>query len=168
MKTRDWKDAAELIGIAAIVASLIFVGLQMQQAQEIANADRRMMFVANTIELHNAINENADIWARGKAGEDLDEIEVIVFDRLMSSMNDFFYFSSRAATGVGNEYGAQSTIHKFAVFLHRNPGARRAWSSEKQNWDRWKRLLMADRDNPGINWVEVIEADWAILDQAPD
>lgn len=36
MPTRNWKDIAELIGIAAIVASLMFVGLQMQQSQEIA------------------------------------------------------------------------------------------------------------------------------------
>jgi hypothetical protein len=36
MKMTNWKDTAELIGIAAIVASLIFVGLQMKQTQEIA------------------------------------------------------------------------------------------------------------------------------------
>ena len=36
MKTTNWKDIAELIGISAIVASLIFVGLQLQQSQEIA------------------------------------------------------------------------------------------------------------------------------------
>ncbi len=36
MSPGHWKDIAELIGIAAIVASLIFVGLQMQQSQEIA------------------------------------------------------------------------------------------------------------------------------------
>ncbi len=32
----DWKSIAELLGIAAIVASLMFVGLQMRQSQEIA------------------------------------------------------------------------------------------------------------------------------------
>ena len=36
MKKSDWKDTAELIGIAAIVASLIFVGMQMKQSQDIA------------------------------------------------------------------------------------------------------------------------------------
>ncbi len=36
MPSRNWKDIAELIGIGAIVASLIFVGLQMQQSQDIA------------------------------------------------------------------------------------------------------------------------------------
>jgi hypothetical protein len=38
MKPKDWKGIAELIGIAAIVASLLFVGLQMKQSHEIALA----------------------------------------------------------------------------------------------------------------------------------
>ena len=36
MKSSSWKDYVEIIGIAAIVASLIFVGLQMKQSQQIA------------------------------------------------------------------------------------------------------------------------------------
>ena len=36
MKNRDWKDIAEIAGIGAIVASLVFVGLQMRQSHEIA------------------------------------------------------------------------------------------------------------------------------------
>ena len=33
MKQTNWKDIAELIGIAAIVASLVFVGLELRQTQ---------------------------------------------------------------------------------------------------------------------------------------
>jgi hypothetical protein len=36
MPSSNWKVIAELVGIGAIVASLIFVGPQMQQSQEIA------------------------------------------------------------------------------------------------------------------------------------
>jgi 1,4-alpha-glucan branching enzyme len=36
MKYTNWKDAAEIIGIAAIVASLLFVGLELRQSQQIA------------------------------------------------------------------------------------------------------------------------------------
>ena len=36
MKSSSWKDYAEIIGIVAIVASLIFVGLQMKQSHQIA------------------------------------------------------------------------------------------------------------------------------------
>jgi hypothetical protein len=40
MKKEELKAVAELIGIAAIVASLIFVGLQMKQSQDIAIAEQ--------------------------------------------------------------------------------------------------------------------------------
>ena len=35
----NWKDTAEVVGIAAIVASLVFVGLEMRQSREIALAE---------------------------------------------------------------------------------------------------------------------------------
>ena len=38
MSNKDWKGTAELVGIAAIVASLIFVGLQLRQTEVIARA----------------------------------------------------------------------------------------------------------------------------------
>ena len=38
MKTGSWKDIAELVGIAAIVASLIFVGLELKQNRDLAIA----------------------------------------------------------------------------------------------------------------------------------
>ena len=47
MKTTHWKDIAELVGITAIVASLIFVGLQMKQSQEIAVAAQYQDRAAN-------------------------------------------------------------------------------------------------------------------------
>lgn len=39
MKFKVWNEIAELIGIAAIVASLVFVGLQMRQDHVIARSE---------------------------------------------------------------------------------------------------------------------------------
>jgi hypothetical protein len=39
MKSTNWKEVAELIGIVAIVASLVFVGMQMQQDRVHARAE---------------------------------------------------------------------------------------------------------------------------------
>ena len=39
MQKAHWKDIAEVVGIAAIVASLIFVGLEMRQTRSIAVAE---------------------------------------------------------------------------------------------------------------------------------
>jgi hypothetical protein len=40
MKNPCWHDSVELVGILAIVASLVFVGLQLKQGQEIALANQ--------------------------------------------------------------------------------------------------------------------------------
>ena len=40
MQFSKWKEIAELVGLCAIIASLIFVGLQLKQGQEIALANQ--------------------------------------------------------------------------------------------------------------------------------
>ena len=54
MKSMNWKDIAELIGIVAIVASLIFVGLELQQSRKIAIADVYQQRTAMNIDLINS------------------------------------------------------------------------------------------------------------------
>ena len=39
MQKTHWKDIVEVVGIAAIVASLIFVGFEMRQTRQLAMAD---------------------------------------------------------------------------------------------------------------------------------
>ena len=67
MKKSDWKDTAELIGIAAIVASLIFVGMQMKQSQDIALSQASQARTAIAIDTLISTTENANfISAVGK------------------------------------------------------------------------------------------------------
>ena len=54
MKFSDWKDTAELIGIVAIVASLVFVGLQLRQSHKIALATQYQARAEATLSLHLA------------------------------------------------------------------------------------------------------------------
>ena len=61
MKKKDWKDIAELIGIAAIVASLIFVGLQMKQTQEIALADAYQARADTSIGIFQSVPESSEL-----------------------------------------------------------------------------------------------------------
>jgi len=37
MRFSEWKQSAELVGLAAVVASLVFVGLQLKQSQAFVN-----------------------------------------------------------------------------------------------------------------------------------
>jgi hypothetical protein len=49
MKDATWKDRAEIVGIAAIVASLMFVGFQMRQDRVIAVAGNKAAMQAQPI-----------------------------------------------------------------------------------------------------------------------
>jgi len=50
MNPVNWKDIAELIGVAAIIGSLVFVGLQMRQ-QQLAKAQLAVSLAGPTQEM---------------------------------------------------------------------------------------------------------------------
>ena len=61
MDSRKLNDWMQVIGIFAVVASLIFVGMQMKQTQAIALSDAYQSRAATSVEMitANAANENA-------------------------------------------------------------------------------------------------------------
>ena len=51
MKFANWKDSLELVGIAAIVVSLVFVGYELRQNTAIARSDAYSSFSSRFFEL---------------------------------------------------------------------------------------------------------------------
>ena len=82
MKNVDWKSIAELIGIAAIVASLIFVGLQMRLEADIAEVQAYTESAALTTSQTEILAEYRDLWIKGLDGEELDTVEQSIFASL--------------------------------------------------------------------------------------
>jgi len=167
MKRFDWKTLVELVGIAAIVASLVFVGLQMRQAQDIAYSERAQTQATNTIEITNEINEHPEIWARGLAGEHLDEIDEIVFGNLMLAWNDMAFFSSTAALVLGNESAASFYVIDYGDFLYRNPGARQ-WFETRQTRIEEEIGRLSRGSVISTGWNDRIEAVWAEIERTQD
>lgn len=66
MKTANWHDIAELIGIAAIVASLVFVGMQMKQDRVHAQSELGAGSFSNlaTLSLELTGDEFAPVFAK--------------------------------------------------------------------------------------------------------
>ena len=87
MKLSGWKDTVELIGIAAIVASLVFVGLQMRQEQKIASSqvwsERNML----RADLASLIYTHPQIWTNGLEGSELSPSDTVRFEAMA-----FLYF----------------------------------------------------------------------------
>lgn len=141
MKSLSWKDVAELIGIAAIVASLVFVGLQMRQTQEIAFAEMGWSHLVAEIESRSAIYDFPDVWAKGNAGEELTPSESVIYETLILDFNSLqFYRAMNLVALTGDESEAQVVFADVAGFLHENPGARREWELLRAKFRRYRSL----------------------------
>ena len=127
MKEVSWRNIAELIGIAAIVASLIFVGLQMRQTQTLAAGEAFAITGATRVSVDQAIIDNADVWVRGSSGEQLDEAEALVFNMLVSSEETWYFTSYMQSLAAGSSAEGNDLVLEFANLLLENPGAGRAF-----------------------------------------
>jgi hypothetical protein len=79
MAQLNWKIIVELVGIGAIVASLIFVGFQLQQDRRLAAAQVVVAADAVELEILALISQNSEVWLKGLKGEELSAVEEVEF-----------------------------------------------------------------------------------------
>jgi hypothetical protein len=58
MTNITWRELAEAIGIVSIVASLVFVGLQLRQSQQVAVAEQYQVRAISAVERLSSITQN--------------------------------------------------------------------------------------------------------------
>ncbi len=164
MKSVSWKDIAELIGISAILVSLIFVGLQLNQAEVIARSEMRFALLENRIEVNNAISAHPDIWVRGNAGEELEPAEAAVFSLQVVNVNDYFFSVVQYVRLMGLDW-EDTDLSEYASYLYENPGARRIWRDREESLKKYRGL-----GDPGeqftSEWIDAIESKLEIFDRA--
>ena len=164
MKSLNRKDIAELLGLAAIVASLVFVGVQMRQTQDIAIAEGYSSLFAARIEVGNSIKEHVDIWKKGTAGEKLQEKDLAIFAILVNQLNENAVQAYLHASMVEGKDAAEFSARNFAGFLYHNPGARKVWVDREEHLLRIRSLL-SDED-ASESWTESVQAYLSKLDRA--
>jgi hypothetical protein len=121
------KDAVELIGIAAIVGSLVFVGLQIKQDQQLAVAQLFAETDDSVTSLATLMNENRDVWLSGSRGDELSPSEEVVFQNLVMSAR-YGYASFHLTLLNLDALPPEWVARKFAYQLYSNPGMRRVWN----------------------------------------
>ena len=126
MKHNDWKSTAELVGIAAIVASLIFVGLQMRLEADIAEVQAYTESAALTTSQTEILAEYRDLWIRGLNGEELDPVEQSTFASLAWAVyqRQVSVWQRRVRLDAGNP---NTWVDRFAYQIYIYPGLRRYW-----------------------------------------
>ena len=133
-KLHDW---LQIVGLAAVVGSLIFVGLQVKQADDIAFAEQGESSSARGVERRALIAEHADIWRKACLGSDLTETEKVIAGAIYINFAQasFNAWASLEATGI---LGSSSNFvtDRFAANIHRYPG----FMSMVQSFGEWDEL----------------------------
>jgi len=121
----NWKDTGELIGIGAIVASLVFVGFQMRQDHEIARAEALGEYIATGLDFYLEVADYSEILVKGNAGEILTPVEIHKLRAFIEAAETRVTLEIARQRILG---GSLDTVElKFASFLYMNPAARAAW-----------------------------------------
>ena len=165
MDFRKFNEIAELVGIVAIVASLVFVGLQLRQSQRIALAEVEGAFATASIEVASLISEHSDIWSKGVSGADLSASEEQVFASIVTALSDRAWAMQTQYRLLDDDVIAQAFVHDFAAFLHARPGARRVWVERENELNRSRGKLDPDGLDLVSDFVETINGDLAKLDR---
>jgi hypothetical protein len=160
----DWKGTAELVGLAAIVASLIFVGLQMRQDQEIAEAQAYADASAVLTELNQFIENNKEVWIKGLDGAELSLEDNFTFRALCRAnyLRKIAHWERAKRLDAGNpDLIAQS----FAYDIYVYPGLRRYFDEVIESFEEQRSAFGRTRSDD--SFLSAVEASLAELDRNP-
>jgi hypothetical protein len=131
MKNTNWKDTAELLGIVAIVLSLVFVGVQLRLDRDVSIVDARGALTDRVINLTELISSREDVWKRGLDNEELSPMEEIQFIAMADAVRSHF-FTQWVRWGRIGPVDPDIAPKSYAYALYAHPGLRRAMESDMQ------------------------------------
>ncbi|MDJ0750574.1 MAG: hypothetical protein QNJ11_13900 [Woeseiaceae bacterium] len=135
-----WKEYIEGLGVLALVASLLFVGYQLQQDRKIAGAQVTAESAAAAYEMFALMSDSRDIWLRGLKGEDLSEADEIAFKAIAIAIytRHFYYYQTRNLLQYGS---ADLVVQQYAFDLYQYPALRRVFNQEGDLIDTRNRVF---------------------------
>jgi len=164
-----YREVAEVIGFVAIIASLVFVGLELRQSQQIAqveaSATRAVWFFDNRA----AINQYADVWNKGNSGTELSNAEATIYSNLIRNYHTNNGFTWRRERALGFEGGGDFAANELAWFLHKYPAARKVWEEYTNDLREMRDALDANSsDGNQATFGDVVRSKLELLSQRSD
>jgi len=160
------RDVVELVGVAAIVASLVFVGLQMQQTQQIALTQNLIASYETKAEIASEMNTHAALWVKANSGKALTEEEEFILENLvMARVDNGFFNWLQSQYLYGGDAGVVNA-YETAAFLHRYPAARAKWiDNGTEHEEDVRKHLPSGSLRMGEKWVQLILDHLETLDR---
>ena len=125
-KLNDWM---QVVGIFAVVASLVFVGLQMRQDRQIAMSESYSTMTDSLGDLATLVESNSKVWRMGLDGSELSAEDELVFKAMAIVVEQHFAYMAqrRVRIGVGN---SDIIVQNYAYAVYVHPGLRDAYSEK--------------------------------------
>jgi hypothetical protein len=130
MKSLHWRDVADLVGVAAIVASLIFVGLQLKQDSKLGRADITSARTESAVALTQLVTENSELWIKGLDGEELSIVDEMTFFAIAETIETYLFEEWSNLNQIGDEEFADAVLKDYAYQIYAYPGLRRIWEED--------------------------------------
>lgn len=140
-KLNDW---VQVLGIFALVASLIFVGLQIRQDQEIAIVEAVSHRFNNAEALANLVHENSVVWTRGLDGEELSTEDFVIFSAISKVVEEHYRQIYIRFQRIG-PFSPDSAARDYAYVLYHRPTLRRLFEARAEFEDSRNRAFGEDR-----------------------
>ncbi len=128
-KVNDW---LQIVGMFGIMASLVFVGVQVRQSQVIGEGESAMLSFEATIAAKQLFIDNIDVWIKGCAGEEMSVAEEATFAHLYTSYVQASFFGWLNAQHNILDLSPDNIVYGFAANIHRYPGFARISQSHRE------------------------------------
>ena len=143
-----------MVGIAAVVASLIFVGLQLRQSEDVAYMAYADSAMATGIDRATFMAEHSDIWHRACLGEELDPGEQIIANAIyFRYVQSAFMHWYQAQTVEISRFGGRPVIDAYAANMHRYPGFRQI----AESYEDWREQGLRFGTPIAEQWLDQIQ-----------
>jgi len=151
------RESAEILGISALVISLMFVGYELRLSRSIAETEGFATSHEQNRSIREFIAANSEIWYRGCLGEELSPEDSVVFVSIAQSLfNRAFTRWSRSGIGITGAT-QESLATGVALNRYRFPGYNEAW--EKNELSQISPL----RERNSSNWRSAVEEMYIAL-----
>jgi hypothetical protein len=122
----------EFIGAIAVVATLVYLAIQIRTARADVDANSFNSTSNNLISVETAFLQEAEIWTKANEGKELTAGEEFTFNTLLDIRFNHAFFAYRRSMALKN---GREKIHaiNFAIFLSEFPIAYERWLSNEKN-----------------------------------
>jgi hypothetical protein len=145
MKKIDAHQWVQTLGNIGVISSIIFLSAQVSQNRQSldeANKLNAMTLSSDAVEYFNNLRgwiandeQVAQIWVKGRAGEELTRVERERFQQVCDEWIWALAWEFRQAPNFGRPESAVALVNFWHKSLERNPGLRMCWDATKQMLD---------------------------------